>query len=127
MCPVLGHELDKKKGNVFYDVKISYLRNDLNGTLFEGQSQLTFLLFIRTVDGSHIILKSPLDPHVAHVAVTLESFALQAAGRPDVEGRVYIRPCRTKNQDVLLLVPQPLYFPVCICGLLISPISLFAS
>ncbi len=37
MCPVLGHELDKKKGNVFYDVKISYLRNDLNGTLFEGQ------------------------------------------------------------------------------------------
>ena len=37
MCPVLGHELDKKKGNVFYDVKISYLRNDLNGTLLEGQ------------------------------------------------------------------------------------------
>ena len=37
MCPVLGHELDKKKGNEFYDVKISYLRNDLNGTLFEGQ------------------------------------------------------------------------------------------
>lgn len=37
MCPVLGHELDKKRGNVFYDVKISYLRSDLNGTLFEGQ------------------------------------------------------------------------------------------
>ena len=37
MCPILGHELDKKRGNVFYDVKISYLRNDLNGTLFEGQ------------------------------------------------------------------------------------------
>ncbi len=37
MCPVLGHELDKKRGNVFYDVKISYLRNDLSGTLFEGQ------------------------------------------------------------------------------------------
>ena len=37
MCPVLGHELDKKRGNVFYDVKISYLRTDLNGTLFEGQ------------------------------------------------------------------------------------------
>ena len=34
---MLGHELDKKRGNVFYDVKISYLRNDLNGTLFEGQ------------------------------------------------------------------------------------------
>lgn len=37
MCPVLGHELNKKRGNVFYDVKISYLRCDLNGTLFEGQ------------------------------------------------------------------------------------------
>ncbi len=37
MCPVLGHELDMKRGNVFYDVNISYLRNDLNGTPFEGQ------------------------------------------------------------------------------------------
>lgn len=37
MCPVLGHELDKKRGNVFYDVKIEYLRTDLDGTLFEGQ------------------------------------------------------------------------------------------
>ena len=38
MCPVLGHELDKKRGNVFYDVKICYLRSDLDGTLFEGQT-----------------------------------------------------------------------------------------
>ena len=38
MCPVLGHEFRMaKRGSVFYDVKISYLRNDLNGTLFEGQ------------------------------------------------------------------------------------------
>ena len=37
MCPILGHELDRKRGNVFYDVKISYLRCDLNDTLFEGQ------------------------------------------------------------------------------------------
>ncbi|RKJ03483.1 hypothetical protein D7X87_14230 [bacterium D16-54] len=29
--------LDKKRGNVFYDVKISYLRNDLSGPLFVGQ------------------------------------------------------------------------------------------
>lgn len=27
-----------------------------------------------------------------------------------VEGRVYTRPCRTKNKDVLLRVPKPLYF-----------------
>lgn len=36
-CPILGRPLDKKKGNVFYDLKISFLRKDLNGTLFEGQ------------------------------------------------------------------------------------------
>ena len=37
LCPVLGHELDKKKGNVFYDLKIRRQRTDLDGTLFEGQ------------------------------------------------------------------------------------------
>ena len=37
MCPILGHELDQKRGNVFYDVKTSFLRSDLDGTLFEGQ------------------------------------------------------------------------------------------
>ena len=31
--------------------------------------QFTFFLFIKAVDGSHIIFKSPLNPHVAHVAV----------------------------------------------------------
>lgn len=36
-CPILGRELDKKKGNVYYDVKISFRRYDLDGTLFEGQ------------------------------------------------------------------------------------------
>ncbi|MCM1215576.1 MAG: hypothetical protein NC331_08300 [Lachnospiraceae bacterium] len=36
-CPVLGRDLDRKKGNVFYDVKTRYLRSDLEGTLFEGQ------------------------------------------------------------------------------------------
>ena len=37
LCPILGHELDKKKGNVFYDLKIRCQRSDLDGTLFEGQ------------------------------------------------------------------------------------------
>lgn len=37
LCPILGHELDKKKGNVFYDLKIRQQRADLDGTLFEGQ------------------------------------------------------------------------------------------
>lgn len=36
-CPIMGRELTKEKGNVFYDLKTSYLRTDLNGTLFEGQ------------------------------------------------------------------------------------------
>ncbi len=37
ICPIMGRELTKKKGNVFYDLKTSYLRTDLDGTLFEGQ------------------------------------------------------------------------------------------
>ena len=36
-CPVLGRELDKKKGNVFYDVRESGRDYSLDGTLFEGQ------------------------------------------------------------------------------------------
>nr|WP_300658735.1 hypothetical protein [uncultured Acetatifactor sp.] len=34
----MEHELDEKKGNVFYDVKIRRQRSDLDGTLFEGQA-----------------------------------------------------------------------------------------
>ncbi len=37
-CPVLNKELDRKKGNVYYDVKVTRQRTDLNGTLFEGQT-----------------------------------------------------------------------------------------
>lgn len=37
ICPILGRPLDKKRGNVFYDVVTKYKRCDLDGTLFEGQ------------------------------------------------------------------------------------------
>lgn len=36
-CPILGRKLDTKRGNVFYDIKLTYRRYDLDGTLFEGQ------------------------------------------------------------------------------------------
>lgn len=36
-CPILGRPLDSKKGNVYYDIKRTYRRYDLDGTLFEGQ------------------------------------------------------------------------------------------
>lgn len=36
-CPILGRQLDKKRGNVYYDLKLVYRRYDLDGTLFEGQ------------------------------------------------------------------------------------------
>lgn len=42
--------------------------------------QLTILFLIRTADGRHIVFKSPLNPHVAHVAVALQPLALQPAG-----------------------------------------------
>jgi hypothetical protein len=37
ICPVLGRELCSENGNVFYDLKISFRRRDLDGTLFDGQ------------------------------------------------------------------------------------------
>lgn len=37
ICPILGRELCKEKGNVYYDLKISFRRKDLDGTLFDGQ------------------------------------------------------------------------------------------
>lgn len=36
-CRILGRKLDKKKGNVYYDIKTTRRRADLDGTLFEGQ------------------------------------------------------------------------------------------
>ncbi len=34
-CPILGKQLSRKKGNVYYDMKKSYIRRD--GTLFDGE------------------------------------------------------------------------------------------
>lgn len=36
-CPILGRELDTKKGNVYYDVKTTGRCYELDGTLFEGE------------------------------------------------------------------------------------------
>lgn len=47
MCPILGRELDRKKGNVYYDVKSTFRRYDLDGTLFEGQVDTTLKKGIR--------------------------------------------------------------------------------
>ena len=37
ICPVLGRKLDRKKGNVYYDIRTSGRRYELDGTLFEGE------------------------------------------------------------------------------------------
>lgn len=39
ICDLTHQPVSKKKGNVFYDVKISYIRND--GTLFDGEEMVT--------------------------------------------------------------------------------------
>lgn len=46
-CPILAKELDRKKGNIFYDVKITARRYDLDGTIFEGQIDTTITKGIR--------------------------------------------------------------------------------
>lgn len=37
ICPILGRELCREKGNVYYDIKTTFRREDLDGTLFDGQ------------------------------------------------------------------------------------------
>lgn len=37
VCPVLGRELCKEKGNVYYDIKTTRRCHELDGTLFEGK------------------------------------------------------------------------------------------
>lgn len=49
-CPVLGKELDKKKGNVYYDLKTSGIRHD--GTLFDGEVWVHIEKGIRFFDHS---------------------------------------------------------------------------
>lgn len=50
LCPILGRELDKKRGNVYYDTKITSRRYDLDGTLFEGQVDTSITKGIRKFD-----------------------------------------------------------------------------
>ncbi len=50
ICPILNRPLDRKKGNVFYDLKISARRGDLDGTLFEGQIDTCIQKGIRVFD-----------------------------------------------------------------------------
>lgn len=42
-CPIVGRMLDKKRGNVYYDIKIVSERRDLRGTLFEGEESTQIL------------------------------------------------------------------------------------
>lgn len=64
MCPVLGYRLDRKKGNVFFDVKKTYLRRDLEGTLFEGQVDTSIVKGQRLFD-------HPVSMDICRVCVTL--------------------------------------------------------
>ena len=50
VCPVLGRELCREKGNVFYDVKMTYRRRDLDGTLFEGQMDTEIVKGVRAFE-----------------------------------------------------------------------------
>lgn len=49
-CPVLGRQLDKKRGNVYYDLKTTFPRYDLDGTLFEGQTDTSIIKGKRMFD-----------------------------------------------------------------------------
>ena len=44
-CPILGRNLDRKRGNVYYDLKVSWIRQD--GTLFDGEKIVSITRGIR--------------------------------------------------------------------------------
>lgn len=50
ICPILGRKLCKERGNVYYDLKISFRRKDLDGTLFDGQIDTQIEKGIRVFD-----------------------------------------------------------------------------
>jgi hypothetical protein len=50
ICPVLGRELCYENGNVFYDLKISFRRRDLDATLFDGQIDTQITKGIKVFD-----------------------------------------------------------------------------
>lgn len=64
ICPILGRPLDLKKGNVFYDVKKTFRRYDLDGTLFEGQIDTQIQKGVR-------YLKSPVSMDICKNIVKL--------------------------------------------------------
>lgn len=47
-CPILGRQLNKKRGNVYYDLKKSGIRHD--GTLFDGEEWIHIEKGIRVFD-----------------------------------------------------------------------------
>ena len=59
-CPVLGRKLDKKKGNVYYDIKTTGRRYDLDGTLFEGQIDIV-------IQKGKRMFKSPVSMDICNV------------------------------------------------------------
>lgn len=69
-CPVLGRTLDKKRGNVYYDIKESGIDYSLNGTLFEGQ---TFTNIIK----SNRAFKNPVSMDICNNYVKLCSEELR--------------------------------------------------
>ena len=50
ICPILGRKLCKEKGNVYYDLKISFRRKDLDNTLFDGQIDTQVMKGIKVFD-----------------------------------------------------------------------------
>ena len=63
-CPILGRELSKKRGNVYYDLKETRIRHD--GTLFDGERWTNITRSIRYFD-------RPISMDICEAFVKLQS------------------------------------------------------
>ncbi|MBQ7067142.1 MAG: sarcolemmal membrane-associated protein [Lachnospiraceae bacterium] len=63
-CPILGREKNKKRGNVYYDLKTSFIRQD--GTLFDGEE-------VVSITKGKQFFKAPVSMDICEAFIKLQS------------------------------------------------------
>lgn len=109
-CPILGKQLSKERGNVYYDLKIAQRRYDLDGTLFEGQIDTEITKGIRvfespvSMDICNAYVKTSIDELERHVKLNRyhqELFFAEYFGRHFTVEIMNVRAEKKESRDLL--------------------------
>lgn len=96
ICPILDRPLDSKKGNVFYDIKTRSYRDDLDGTLFEGQVDTHILKGVR-------FLKSPVSMDICRKIVKFCQDEIEWHVRSEYHDRLFFAAYHNREFSVEVL------------------------